>query len=57
MVDEPVACQYGHLLERARFLEQMGSARHHGDLALGRDRCLSLPVELKDQFVASSNDQ
>ena len=36
------------MLERAGLVEQMGGARYHDDLALGRDRRLCLPVELKD---------
>ena len=57
MVDEPVACQHRHLLERARFLEKVGGAGDHGNLALDRDRRLCLPVELKDHLVAFTHYQ
>ncbi len=53
---EPVRCQTGDLLERARLLEQVCRTTHNDELPLGCHSRIGGPVEAQDLQVIAAND-
>ncbi len=57
VAEEPITRQCRHLLQGARFFEEMSGTGNHHKLTRRRDRRLRLPVQLQDGLVTTTDDQ
>ena len=57
VVDEPITCELGRHLQRARLLEEMRSTRHDTQARLAPHLGLRFTVELEHQRVVAPDDQ
>jgi hypothetical protein len=57
VTNEPVTSEARDLLQRARFLEEMGCARHDLELHFARKELHGSAIELDDHRVIAPDDQ
>jgi len=57
MGGEPVACEVRHLVERARFFEQVRRAGHDHDLVGASKLRGSVLIQLEDDPISPADDQ
>jgi hypothetical protein len=57
VLEEPFAGQFGHLLQRSRFLKEMSRPGHNGKMLLTAQLPVSLTIKSEDSGIVATHDQ